>query len=70
MLALNEHGTPVTFHTCQDCGNEFTVCPAVPGNKHDQWVRCLAWECPSYVVMRDVEFVMGLPEAGIARDDD
>jgi hypothetical protein len=44
-------------HVCEAYGDNFTVTPAVPPEKADQWTNCLAWECPSYTPTRDVGFL-------------
>lgn len=54
----NEYGTPVSAFTCDTCGGDFTVCPAVRVEKRDQWDGCLATECPSYDPDRDVDMLM------------
>lgn len=51
---MNEHGTPVSSHICPDCGDEFTVCPAVSDDRED-WGGCLARECKSYDPKRDID---------------
>jgi len=52
---LNKFGTPISIHICEFCGVEFTVCPAVPPEKEDQWLGCLAPSCSSYDPSRDVD---------------
>lgn len=62
LLALNEHGVPVSTHTCQYCGGQFTVTPAVATEK---WgMGCLADKCPSYDIDRDATYLFGpdIPE--------
>ncbi len=54
---VNEYGTPVSVHKCQTCGVEFTLCPAIPDDKADQWPDCLADGCPSYDPERDMDVV-------------
>lgn len=63
-LDRNEYGTPVTVMTCTACGHAFSVCPTVDP---DEWGReCLADECPSYDLGRDVDtFFEPLAEAGL-----
>lgn len=56
----NEHGTPLTVHKCDECGNEFTVTPAVPAERRDEWNMCMAESCPSYEPTRDAELYFGL----------
>ena len=52
---FNEYGTLVTRFKCETCGNEFTVCPAVPPDKEDDWRDCLSEECESYDPTRDAD---------------
>ena len=54
---VNEFGTPISEHTCKDCGREFTLCPAdTDGTFGD---KCLADDCISYDPDRDAEIRMG-----------
>ena len=50
--STNEYGTPVSRHRCDDCGDEFTVCPESPN-----FGGCLAEGCPSYDISRDIDRV-------------
>lgn len=50
-LDKNKYGTPVSLHKCDDCGNEFTVCPPAKEN----WGGCLSEICESYDINRDVD---------------
>lgn len=50
----NEHGTPVSTHKCDTCGQEYTVCPAIPDDKRG-WESCMARECESYDPERDID---------------
>lgn len=52
--ALNGHGTPVSVHICNDCGSQFTVCPAVDKDG-SEWGGCLATICISYDRKRDAD---------------
>lgn len=45
----NEYGTKISLHTCDECGQEFTVCPA---QTYDD--TCGHPECTSYDSSRDV----------------
>lgn len=56
--AVNEYGTRVSRHVCEDCGRPFTLCPASDtfGNK------CLADDCISYDPARDAEILMGFKD--------
>lgn len=64
-LSVNEYGTPVSVHTCPDCGTEFTVCPPTD----ESWGGCLAKTCPSYDPARDADKYFG-PDAvpGVQRE--
>lgn len=55
---INDFGTPITVFTCEFCQREFTVCPAVPDKKLDEWNGCLAVECDSYDPNRDVDALL------------
>lgn len=59
----NEYGTPVEEHTCSECGDPFTVCPAAV--RMPAWGGCLAPECPSYDPARDAE-VLFMTDAEVA----
>lgn len=52
---VNEYGTPVTWFRCEACGGDFSVCPAVPPERLDNWGGCLDEGCPSYDLSRDAE---------------
>lgn len=66
-ISVNDFGTPVSLHTCEACGREFTVCPARENDV--DWGGCLARECPSYDPARDVDRFFG-PDAepGVIRE--
>lgn len=49
----NEHGTPVSLFQCESCPSTFTVCPAVPEDRRDQWTGCMADGCSTYDESRD-----------------
>lgn len=69
--AFNEYGTPVTVARCKDCGTVFTVCPVVLPERESQWMGCLADDCPSYDIERDIGiFFEPMMEAGLIREDD
>lgn len=51
-LGVNEYGTPVSVHTCPDCGGGFTVCPPA-GPQFG--AGCLGEGCPSYDPARDID---------------
>lgn len=59
-VGINEYGTPVSLHTCDTCGDEFSVCPEVPECRADEWDGCLSLACGSYEPMRDAELYFGL----------
>lgn len=68
-LAENEYGQPVTVMVCEACGSLFTV----TGDKSlEQWggAVCLAEECDSYDVTRDVDLMFDIEPWRIRRDDD
>lgn len=52
---FNEFGTPVTMFSCPGCNTTFTVCPAVPDDKLDQWSGCLGIDCSTYDPDRDAD---------------
>lgn len=52
---FNEYGTPVTMFACVGCGSTFTVCPAVPEDKQEQWTGCMAERCSTYDEARDAD---------------
>jgi hypothetical protein len=49
-VGTNDYGMPVSVHTCEVCGHEFTCCPPSPTE-----TVCLSIECPSYDPARDVD---------------
>ncbi len=53
--SVNQYGTFISIFKCKTCGDEFTVCPAVPTDALDQWTECMSESCASYDVTRDVE---------------
>lgn len=63
---INDYGTPVSWFNCDDCGDEFSVCPAVPEDQRDEWDGCMADTCTSYDIERDVSiFFEPMAEAGL-----
>jgi hypothetical protein len=60
----NEFGTRISVFTCDQCSEEFTVCPAVEPWRHDEWTGCMAETCESYEPTRDAElyFSLGMVE--------
>lgn len=57
---VNEYGTPISLFTCAACGEDFTVCPAVPEEKRDEWEGCMDTLCPSYDIDRDVDHLFAI----------
>jgi len=49
-FSRNEYGTKISLHTCNDCGADFSLCPA---QERDD--TCGHPECSSYDESRDVE---------------
>lgn len=68
-LAANEYGQPVTVMVCQACGSLFTV---TGDTSLEQWGGpvCLAEECESYDVTRDVDLMFGIEPWKVRRDDE
>ena len=58
--SVNEYGTPISVFKCDTCGDTYTLCPAIPENKRDQWQNCMADICPSYDPNRDVLMLVHL----------
>lgn len=56
---FNEYGTPVSMFRCVGCERAFTVCPAVPEEKRDQWSGCMGSECSTYDEKRDGDKLFG-----------
>ena len=71
-MSKNEYGTDISVHTCDTCGREFTVCPAVPDDEEDlkAWANCLADDCPSYNPNRDVDALLFFGCVEIKKVDD
>ena len=53
-LDKNKYGAAVSVHECNDCGDEFTVCPPAGEN----WGGCLSELCASYDINRDVDALL------------
>jgi hypothetical protein len=51
----NDYGTPTAWGNCDTCGRPYGVCPAPALEKWGNWKNCLADDCPSYDVSRDVD---------------
>lgn len=49
----NEYGTEISLHVCDECGNEFSLCPA---QKQDD--TCGHIDCKSYAPYRDVDVLL------------
>lgn len=58
---LNKYGTPISAFKCQFCGGEFTICPAIGGDKGNEFVNdgCGDAECDSYDPARDANVLFG-----------
>jgi len=54
--STNEYGTPISTHICDTCGDEFTMCPAIPDDD-DRWPDCLSETCASYDPERDIDIL-------------
>jgi len=54
----NEYMTWRTKLLCGACGRTFTVTPAITDPTEPAWDNCMAPECPSYTIDRDVEALM------------
>lgn len=53
---VNEYGTPITvFPSCVGCGQESTVCPALPPERVAEWAGCLGEQCSTYDLSRDID---------------
>jgi len=50
---VNDFGTPVRWYHCDDCQQEYSVCP-VPADDED-WQSCGASECATYDPTRNVD---------------
>ncbi|HSH23982.1 MAG TPA: hypothetical protein VLA13_00375 [Massilibacterium sp.] len=59
---LNEYATEVGVFECEECGNEFTVCPNPQPERDHMWKGCLAKECDSYDPKRDFDLFFDDPE--------
>lgn len=53
----NEYGTPISLFTCEFCGNDFSVCPAIKEDRISEWDNggCQSPECVSYDPDRDAD---------------
>ncbi len=65
-VTLNKYGTPTSLHVCDTCGLLFTVCP--PATNREWRTSCLAEECESYDVTRDVDLMFEIEPWRIERD--
>ena len=43
--SVNEYGTPITIIECVECGDMFSICPAIPS---DEWNNLYCNVCESY----------------------
>lgn len=66
---VNEFGTPVGTFECDTCGGGYTICPEPPVEQRWMWQNCMAPECESYDVSRDVGAIVGFGW-GELRDQD
>lgn len=57
LTPVNEYGTPITRLVCRTCKRPFTVCPALPTERLDEWQHCMADDCPSYDIDRDPTYL-------------
>lgn len=58
--STNSYGTPVSVLRCKTCGNVVSICPVTT---FDKWGdNCLAEDCPSYDINRDMD-IMFVPLA-------
>lgn len=63
---IDKAGFRHSVHTCDACGENFTICPPVePGSPGDEDCGCEG--CPSYDPDRDMD-IMFMTDAEIARD--
>jgi len=51
----NNEGDKVTIHECNTCGTYYSVCPPVGVHEQEAWDDCLAPDCPSYDLKRDLD---------------
>lgn len=49
---VNEYGTPISYHKCEYCGVEFSVCPAF-----DNVDGCSVYPCQSYDPKHDIDII-------------
>ena len=59
---VNEYGTPITVFKCDFCGEEYSVCPAIPDVKLDDWNGCQMEWCESYDESRDANKMFDDPD--------
>ena len=60
---VNDYGTRVSVHECGECGDRFTVCPAV----RDDFGGCQDEGCASYDPDRDVDSLFDSDDPSIVR---
>ena len=53
----NEYGTPIKVFNCEECGEDFSVCPSPDINKYQDWRWCLSETCSSYDPSRDADIL-------------
>ena len=67
IIPTDMHGTPVSIHQCETCGRWVTLCPAVK-QRDPAWQNCLALNCDSYDVTRDVDLTWEIEPWKISRE--
>lgn len=53
----NEHGTRISVHICDTCGEEYTVTASQEDFDPENFQNCLGPDCASYDVNRDVDIL-------------
>lgn len=52
----NEYGTGTSYHTCDVCGEDFSIAPEV-SKESGYFSKCLSLFCPSYDPHSDLEIL-------------
>lgn len=58
-IELNDYGNPRSVFLCDTCGGRYTIDPEPPVGDRWMWQDCMAPECESFDITRDVGAIVG-----------
>lgn len=56
---LNDFSNPTSRFRCDTCSGDFTIDPEPPEDERWMWQNCMAPECDSFDISRDVGCIVG-----------